>query len=137
MMLARSKTGTLEDSNSCGTQPSTNDPKKDTDTSIASAPPRSRAARLNTNVLRKLQAAFDNNPEVDLLTKMPQDYSTRLTRLQKEPPPEEVKAANSRFNGRARSVRGLINNPEQRNLESCSDSKPTSVMAFELRIPLK
>ena len=38
----------------------------------------SEAAKFNQMVLRKLQRAFEANPEDDLLSKFPSGYSTRL-----------------------------------------------------------
>ena len=38
----------------------------------------SEAAKFNQMVLRKLQRAFESNPEDDLLSKFPSGYSTRL-----------------------------------------------------------
>ena len=38
----------------------------------------SEAAKFNQMVLRKLQRAFEIDPEVDLLSKFPTGYSTRL-----------------------------------------------------------
>lgn len=103
--VARLKTGTLENRNSCGTQPSTNDPREGTDASIALAPPISKAVKFNAHTLKKLQAAFDNDPEADLLTNMPPNYSIRLARFQKDSP-KKAKETISRFNGRARSIQG-------------------------------
>ena len=42
-----------------------------------------KAAELNRRVLRKLEKAFDSNPEVDLLSKMPSSYATRLANCKK------------------------------------------------------
>ena len=38
----------------------------------------SEAAKFNQMVLRKLQRAFETDPEDDLLSKFPSGYSTRL-----------------------------------------------------------
>jgi hypothetical protein len=42
----------------------------------------SKAAKFNAHTLRKLQAAVSHDPEVDLTTRMPIDYTSRLTRMQ-------------------------------------------------------
>lgn len=44
----------------------------------------SKASKFNAHKLKKLQAAIEENPEVDLTTKMPTNYSARLARFQKE-----------------------------------------------------
>ncbi|RAL03101.1 uncharacterized protein BO80DRAFT_462848 [Aspergillus ibericus CBS 121593] len=41
----------------------------------------SRASRFNTHALKKLQAAVALDPDVDLTTKLPTDYSARLERM--------------------------------------------------------
>ncbi|KAJ5088846.1 hypothetical protein N7456_012462 [Penicillium angulare] len=41
-------------------------------------PTPSKARRFNERTLKKLQAAFELDPEVDLVTKLPTDYSNRL-----------------------------------------------------------
>jgi len=112
--------------NSCSTQPSSKDPEKGHDASIASATPKSRAAKFNTRTLKKLQAAVDKNREVDLTTQMPLNYSVRLVRFQEEPPIGKP-------NGRASDLHRADRFPEQR---SPNQSKLKSVTAFELRIPL-
>ncbi|KAJ5151909.1 hypothetical protein N7492_010204 [Penicillium capsulatum] len=38
----------------------------------------SKAVRFNAHTLKKLQAAIDDDPEIDLTTRMPIDYSSRL-----------------------------------------------------------
>jgi hypothetical protein len=38
----------------------------------------SKAARFNARILKKVQDAIASDPEVDLVTKLPADYSTRL-----------------------------------------------------------
>src|SRR5438876_2690542 len=40
----------------------------------------SPASKLNAQVLKKLQKELDTNPEVDLISKFPTDYSNRLTK---------------------------------------------------------
>lgn len=45
----------------------------------------SEAAHLNRRVLKKLQSAFDKNPEVDLLSVFPLGYSDRLPKKIGEP----------------------------------------------------
>lgn len=47
-----------------------------------STPLKSKAARFNLHTLKKLRAAIDNDPETDLLTQMPMDYSSRLMDMQ-------------------------------------------------------
>lgn len=42
----------------------------------------SRAAKFNAHTLRKLQAAVSHNPEIDLTTQMPTDYTNCLIRMQ-------------------------------------------------------
>jgi hypothetical protein len=60
--------------------------KRETDQDERSSPggPRRRttslASELNTRVLKNLQKALDTNPEVDLISKFPTDYSNRLTK---------------------------------------------------------
>lgn len=53
------------------------------------APPtQTQAAKFNALALRKLQLAIRKNPEVDLTTHLPKDYSNRLTGMRavtKEP----------------------------------------------------
>lgn len=116
-----------QDPNSCSTQPSSKDLEKGHDASIASATPKSRAAKFNTRTLKKLQAAVDKNPEVDLTTQMPLNYSARLVILQEESP------TIGRPNGRASDLHRADRFPEQR---TPNQSKLKSVTAFELRIPL-
>ncbi|RJE17965.1 Phosphotransferase enzyme family [Aspergillus sclerotialis] len=60
------------------------DLKKGPHASITSPPPKSKAARFNAHTLRKLQAAVDNDPEINLMTQMPMDYTTRLIEFQGE-----------------------------------------------------
>ncbi|CEL05819.1 hypothetical protein ASPCAL06932 [Aspergillus calidoustus] len=38
----------------------------------------SKATRFNARILKKLQDAIASDPEVDLVTKLPTEYSTRL-----------------------------------------------------------
>jgi hypothetical protein len=73
----------LENRNGC-TQLSTRDLKKGHDASIASAPPKSKAAKFNAHTSRKLQAAVDKDAEINLITQMPMDYSVRLVEFQEE-----------------------------------------------------
>lgn len=40
---------------------------------------KSKAARFNAHTLKKLQAAVSDDPEIDLTTRMPIEYSNRLT----------------------------------------------------------
>ena len=40
--------------------------------------PASEAAKFNHMILRKLQRAFETDPDIDLLSKFPTGYSTRL-----------------------------------------------------------
>ncbi|EED13865.1 hypothetical protein TSTA_101050 [Talaromyces stipitatus ATCC 10500] len=49
----------------------------------SSAAPRSKAFKFNAHTLRKLQAAVDENPVVDFVTKLPIDYSVRLKQMWK------------------------------------------------------
>ncbi|KAI9732518.1 MAG: hypothetical protein M1834_003853 [Cirrosporium novae-zelandiae] len=49
-----------------------------------SSPLSSAASKFNSIVLRKLQRELENNPETDLLSKFPNEYSTRLNDLKKD-----------------------------------------------------
>lgn len=84
LKAARLGTHKLENRNCRSTQPSTRNLKKGHDASIASTPPKSKAAKFNAHTLRKLQAAVDNDPEINLMTQMPMDYSVRLVEFQDE-----------------------------------------------------
>ncbi|KAJ5577926.1 uncharacterized protein N7459_006890 [Penicillium hispanicum] len=81
---ARLEAHTSENRNGCSTQLSSRDLKRGHDASIISAPPKSKAAKFNAHTLRKLQAAVDKNPEIDLTTQMPMDYSVRLVEFREE-----------------------------------------------------
>jgi hypothetical protein len=41
----------------------------------------SKATRFNARILKKIQDAIASDPEVDLVTKLPTEYSTRLRRM--------------------------------------------------------
>lgn len=81
---ARLETQTLEIRNGCSRQLSTRDLKKGHDASITSATPKSKAAKFKARTLRKLQAAVDKDPEINLITQMPMDYPVRLVEFQEE-----------------------------------------------------
>lgn len=51
---------------------------------VGRRPPKSKAAKFNAHTLRKLQAAVEKNPEIDLTTQMPMDYSVRLVEFREE-----------------------------------------------------
>lgn len=76
---ARLETHMLENRNGCGTQLFTRDLKK-----YHYASSKSKAAKFNAHTLRKLQAAVDKDPEINLITHMPMDYSARLVEFQEE-----------------------------------------------------
>ena len=42
---------------------------------------KSKAARFNAHMLKRLQAALSKDPEVNLAEKFPADYSTRLMEM--------------------------------------------------------
>lgn len=100
---AKLETHTLDNEVGYATQPSTGDQHQNNDASVASAPPKSKAARFNARTLKKLQAALDRDPEIDLTTQMPMDYSARLVRFQKEPQ-EKAKEAIGKFYWKPRSM---------------------------------
>ena len=81
---ARMEAHTLESQNGCSTRLFSRDPKRGRDPSIISAQPKSKAAKFNAHTLRKLQAAFDKDPEIDLTAQMPMDYTVRLVQFQEE-----------------------------------------------------
>ncbi|KMU79221.1 hypothetical protein CISG_07652 [Coccidioides immitis RMSCC 3703] len=83
--LRAARLGTKLENRKCrSTQPSTRTLNKGHDASITSTPLKSKAAKFNTHTLRKLQAAVDNDPEINLITQMPLDYSIRLVEFQGE-----------------------------------------------------
>ncbi|KAJ0413403.1 hypothetical protein BJY00DRAFT_296945 [Aspergillus carlsbadensis] len=45
---------------------------------------KSKASRFNAHVLKKLQAAVNLDPKIDLTTKMPAEYSNRLEHMKSE-----------------------------------------------------
>lgn len=45
---------------------------------------KSKAARFNAHTIKRLQAAICNDPEIDLTTQMPIDYSSRLLDMRNE-----------------------------------------------------
>ncbi|KAL4902352.1 hypothetical protein BDW74DRAFT_180857 [Aspergillus multicolor] len=45
------------------------------------APKPSRAARMNATILKRMQDALAADPEIDLTTRLPTDYSTRLEKM--------------------------------------------------------
>lgn len=73
-----------ESLNGCSSRLSSRDPKTGHDASIILTQPKSKAAKFNAHTLRKLQAAVDKDPEIDLTTQMPMDYSVRLIQFQEE-----------------------------------------------------
>ena len=84
LKVARPETDTLENENCRSTQPSTKNIKNSLDASIASTPQISHAAKFNARTLRKLQAAVDDDPEVNLMEKLPFNYATRVVAYQAE-----------------------------------------------------
>lgn len=58
--------------------------KRGHDASTVSVLPKSKAAKFNAHTLRKLKAAIDKNPEVDLTAQMPINYSVRLVAYREE-----------------------------------------------------
>jgi hypothetical protein len=48
---------------------------------VAAPAYRSKAARFNAHTLKRLQAAVEQDPEIDLTTRLPMDYSSRLTEM--------------------------------------------------------
>jgi hypothetical protein len=47
---------------------------------------KSKAARFNLLTLKRLQAAINNDPEVDLTSKFPSGYSDRLSEMRRAAP---------------------------------------------------
>ena len=47
--------------------------------------PESRAAKFNVHIIKKLQAAIDRDPEIDLTTQIPTNYTSRLTKFRTSP----------------------------------------------------
>ncbi|KAB8256782.1 hypothetical protein BDV32DRAFT_90497 [Aspergillus pseudonomiae] len=45
---------------------------------------KSKASKFNTHVIKKLQAAVNMDPEIDLTTKLPSEYSSRLDIMRRE-----------------------------------------------------
>ncbi|KAB8240079.1 hypothetical protein BDV35DRAFT_386131 [Aspergillus flavus] len=45
---------------------------------------KSKASKFNTHVIKKLQAAVSMDPEIDLTTKLPSEYSSRLDTMRRE-----------------------------------------------------
>ncbi|KAJ5105668.1 hypothetical protein NUU61_003015 [Penicillium alfredii] len=89
MSIPEPKAARLENHNSghgekSSTQLPTRDSKRGHDESAISIAPKSKAAKFNAHTLRKLQTAFDKNPEIDLTTQMPTEYSVRLVEFQGE-----------------------------------------------------
>lgn len=103
--VTRLETQTLENRNNRCTQISARDPKKGHDASVISAPPKSKAAKFNAHTLRKLQAAVDKDPEVNLIVQIPIDYSLRLVEFQEEFH-EKANETTGRLDGRTRPTRG-------------------------------
>lgn len=63
---------------------STNDGAKGHDTMGDSKSSISKAAKFNARTLKKLQAAIEKTPEVDLFTQFPPEYSSRLVDFQED-----------------------------------------------------
>lgn len=55
--------------------------KRHFDDSNVEKSPKSKASRFNAHTVRKLQAAINDDPEVDLVSRMPMDYSSRLIEM--------------------------------------------------------
>lgn len=53
--------------------------------------PLSKAAKFNSHALKKLRAAIDDDPEIDLVTKLPMDYSVRLETMRESSRTESSK----------------------------------------------
>ena len=51
---------------------------------VNTASSKSKAARFNAHTIKRLQATMCNDPEIDLTTQMPMDYSSRLTDMRSE-----------------------------------------------------
>ncbi|TPX23527.1 hypothetical protein DIZ76_012861 [Coccidioides immitis] len=134
--LRAARLGTKLENRKCrSTQPSTRTLNKGHDASITSTPLKSKAAKFNTHTLRKLQAAVDNDPEINLITQMPLDYSIRLVEFQGECR-EESKEIIGMTGWEANTYARLIDVLRQRSPRPQKDVKVTSVIAFDLRTPL-
>jgi hypothetical protein len=118
-------------------QLSTRDLKKGPKASITSPPPKSQAAKFNARVLKKLQAAVDNNPDINLMTQMPINYTSRLIEFQGEDR-EESKEISGRAGREANTYANarLTDIFRQRSQRPQNDTMVISVIAFKLRILL-
>lgn len=55
--------------------------KRNRDQANLSPVTKSKAARFNAHTLKRLQNAAHNDPEIDLTTQLPTDYSNRLVEM--------------------------------------------------------
>lgn len=55
--------------------------KRSLDDLNSQTPPESKTARFNAHTVRKLQAAINHDPEIDLTTQMPMNYTSRLAKM--------------------------------------------------------
>ncbi|KAJ9244376.1 hypothetical protein DTO169E5_1981 [Paecilomyces variotii] len=57
--------------------------RKRTADALENTTPNSKAAKFNLHTLNRLKAAIDNDPEIDLMSQMPIDYSGRLAEMKR------------------------------------------------------
>lgn len=95
-----------------------------------------KASKFSAHTLKKLQAAIEENSEVDLTTKMPMNYSARLARFQKESHNKAKEALGKPYKRpQSRKANGYF--LKEGNLKSSENPRPTFGTAFALQIPLR